>query len=93
MPAFKRTMPALMSRRLVTLWMAFAAASLGAQTNFISGDVTNRHYSLFASTNLAGTNSFVAVSGQTNRPGTGGPMSLSDTNVGDKFLRVRANLP
>ena len=55
---------------------------------------SNRQYTLFASTNVAGSNSFVAVPGQIDLPGTGGTRSLTDTNLSpDKFYRVRVKVP
>ena len=54
----------------------------------------NRLYTLMASTNLAGSNTLVAVPGQSSVPGTGGPQSLSDTNTGPaRFYRVSVGAP
>jgi len=55
---------------------------------------TNRLYTLMASTNLAGTNTFVAIPGQTSLPGTGGPQTLTDTNADSaRFYRVGVATP
>ena len=55
---------------------------------------SNRLYSLLASTNLTGSNSFVAVAGQTNITGNGAIRTLTDTNPASaKFYQVQVELP
>jgi hypothetical protein len=52
----------------------------------------NRRYSLFGSPNPDGT--WLPVAGQTNLPGNGGLLTLTDTNVGTaRFYRVGVKLP
>lgn len=55
---------------------------------------TNRRYTLFATTNPAGSNTLSAVPGQMNVWGNGGAQSLSDTNATpQKFYRIGVRVP
>jgi hypothetical protein len=55
---------------------------------------SNRRYTLLASTNLSLSNSFTAVTGQSNVVGNGTTQTLTDTNSATaRFYEVRVNLP
>lgn len=66
--------------------------ALPASVSFLSS--SNRLYTLLASTNLTTSNSFSAVSGQTNVPGNGGTRTLTDANgAAAKFYQVQVKTP
>jgi hypothetical protein len=54
---------------------------------------TNRQYTLFRTADVTG-GGWTGVPGQTNLPGAGGPMTLSDTNaVPQSFYKVGVRVP
>jgi len=73
----------------------FRIASMpGAPSSVRFASSSNRVYSLFASTNLTASNSFVPVPGQTNIAGNGGAQTLTDPNAAAaKFHQVQVKLP
>jgi hypothetical protein len=75
-------------------YLRIAAISNGppATVHFLSS--SNRQYTLFATTNLVGSNTLGAVPGQTAVPGTGRAQVLSDTTAApQKFYRIGASVP
>lgn len=73
-------------------YFQIASITWPASVSFLSS--SNRHYTLFASTDLSESNTFSSVTGQTNVPGNGGLQTLSDTaNSTAKFYRVGITLP
>jgi hypothetical protein len=55
---------------------------------------SGRLYTLYSQTNVA-AGSWLVVPGQTNMPGTGGPLTLCDTNASPsaRFYRISVQLP